>query len=55
MRSGKREYRSPLLEECGSVRSLTRTVEIIGSELTLSDVGVATDFATDLDDLSVGT
>ena len=44
MRSGKREYRSPLLEECGSVRSLTRTVEIIGSAwIEEGDVGLGFD------------
>ena len=48
MTKQKREYRPPVLEECGSVRSLTRTVDIIGSESITEDVGDI--FGTDTDD-----
>ena len=48
MEKQKREYRPPILEECGSVRSLTRTDDIIGSEPT-DDVGLL-DLGSDTED-----
>ncbi len=48
MQDDKREYTPPVLEPMGTIRSLTRTDDVLGSDATseaASDVGLELDVA----------